>query len=399
MPERPVQFVSTRPQLLPLLEALERAEHVALDTEFVGEGTYEPILCLVQVATTEGIWIVDPLASLDLSAFWQLVTAPEREMVVLAAREELRFCLRYAGRIPARLLDVQVAAGLVGCGYPLSHTNMVRKVLGVQIGGSEAFTDWRKRPLTPKQIQYAADDVRYLLALREKLFEGARNLHAPGGGEDRIHWIETECRRMAERIVAAEQDERWWKVPGCANLNRRELAVLRELWRWRDGLARDENTPPRRIMKDELLLEVARRKPGTQADLYELRGMDRGSVRHTGADIVAAVQRALKLPDAELPASLRRDDPPQLGLLTQILAIAANNLAAEHKVDPALLATNADLQEVVRWVLSRSPSEDPFVLTGWRGAILKETLTEVLQGKRGLRVINPRAESPLAFDR
>ncbi len=399
MPDRPLEYVSTRQQLTPLIAALERAGEVAMDTEFIGEGTYEPYLCLIQIATEEGIWIVDPLAVADLHGLWKVMTDPARELVVLAAREELRFCLRYAGRIPERLMDVQIAAGLVGCGYPLSHTNLVRKVLGVQLSGSETFTDWRKRPLTARQIEYAADDVRYLLAVRRSLLDEARNLHAPGGGEDRIHWIEAECRRSAERIVAAEQEERWWKVPGSTNMNRRELAVLRELWRWRDQQARDENIPPRRVMKDELLTEVARRKPATQASLYELRGMDRGSVRHLGGQIVGAVQRALQLPDTELPASLRRDDPPQLGLLTQILALAANNLAAEHKVDPALLATNADLQEVVRWCLSRTEAEEPFVFTGWRGAILREPLTEILSGQRHLRVANIRSESPLSFER
>src|SRR5207253_3996496 len=143
---------------------------------------------------------------------------PEREMVALAAREEIRFCLRYAERPPARLLDPQIAAGLVGYGYPLSHTNLVKKALGVNVAGGEAFTDWRKRPLTERQLDYASDDVRYLLQLRERLLKDAEK-------RGRAGWIEAECQRLVERVVAADSEERW-RVAGSAGLGRRDLAVL-----------------------------------------------------------------------------------------------------------------------------------------------------------------------------
>jgi ribonuclease D len=190
-------YVHTRPALEALIAQVRAAEHVALDTEFVSEGAYEPVLCLMQIATESGIWIVDPFAGINLEPLWEAVTAPERELVVLAAREEIRFCLREAKRPPARLFDAQIAAGLVGYGYPMSHTNLVRKVLGVQVQGGESFTDWRKRPLSNKQLEYAADDVRHLLALRKRLMGDAERLGRP-------HWIGSECERLVERVVAAE---------------------------------------------------------------------------------------------------------------------------------------------------------------------------------------------------
>jgi ribonuclease D len=287
MPESAHRFVTTRDGLARTIEALRRSPQVALDTEFISEGAYEPALCLVQVATEEAIWIVDPLALPDLREFWQAITEPGVEVVALAAREELRFCLRFAGRPPAKLLDPQVAAGLVGHGYPLSHTNLVRRVLGVQVSGGEGFTDWRQRPLTPKQLEYAADDVRYLLEVRKALLAQAAEL-------DRVDWLEGESARLMERIVAEEGEERWWRVSGSASLSRRELAILRELWRWRDSEARRLNLPPRRVLRDELLSEIAKRKPATVNDLFALRGLDRGVARSGGPDMVAAVQRALK---------------------------------------------------------------------------------------------------------
>ncbi len=386
------ELVTGQRELGEMLERVRAASRVAFDTEFISEGVYEPYLCLLQLATDDGIWIVDPLALPDLSELWQLLTAPERELVVLAAREEVRFCLRYAARPPARLVDVQVAAGLVGHGYPLSHTNLVRKALGVTVAGGEAFTDWKRRPLSPKQLEYAADDVRHLLALRDALMEDAGRL-------ERVHWIEGECADLVNRLTAAEQEQRWWKVSGGGGLSRRELAVLREVWRWRDTEAREQNLPQRRILRDELLVEIAKRKPTETADLFALRGMDRGMARNAGKEIVASVQRAMKLPDSELPRSLRRDDPPQLGVLTQIVALVSNNLASKHRVDPALLATASDLQDMVRWRLAGAKEgEEPEWLTGWRADLLREPILGLLNGDYAIRVGNLKSDAPLRLD-
>lgn len=386
-------YINSRSRLTPLLEAVRGSDRVAFDTEFISEGSYEPLLCLVQVATQEGsLWIVDPLAVADLGEFWRLVTEPEREVIVLAAREELRFCLRYAGRAPERMVDVQVAAGLVGQGYPVSHTNLVRKVLGVQIGGGEAYTDWRQRPLSNRQLEYAADDVRYLFALRDRLMEDAERL-------GRTAWIEAECRRLVERVTAGEQEERWWKLAGGSTLSRRDLAVLRELWRWRDAEARGANQPPRRIMRDDLLVEIAKRRPTTVNNLFALRGMDRGAARDKGPEIVRAVQAALALPDAELPRHFRRDDPPQVAVLAQLLSVVTNNVSAEEGVDLALLATTAELQDLVRWRLGLSEREgEPEVLSGWRGSLLGQPLLQILNGEAAVRVADLNAPGPLAFE-
>lgn len=396
----PFEYVNSRSRLSALTERLRRSERVGLDTEFIAEGAYEPLLCLVQVATEEGIWVVDPLAVADLRELWLLLTEPEREVVVVAAREEVRFCLRYAGRPPERLLDLQIAAGLVGLGYPLSHTNLVRKVLGVDVAGGETFTDWRQRPLSNRQLAYAVDDVRYLLPMREKLLELARSVGQETGLGDRTEWIEAECRRYVERVALAETEERWWRVTGSAGLSRRELAVLRELWRWRDQAARAANLPPRRVLRDDLLIEIAKRKPVRLQDLYALRGLDRSLARDAGARIVAAVQAAMKLPESELPSLGRREEPPQMGALTQLVGVLLGQLAAEARVDPALLATTADVQEVVRWRLGlQEPVPEPELLVGWRGRIAREPILELLDGRRCVRVRDARSPSPLAFER
>jgi ribonuclease D len=385
---RGVTFVDQPPALAEAIAAVRASEVVGLDTEFVGESTYEPVLCLVQIAAGDSIFVIDPLAGLELDEFWQVMTDSGREVIALAARQELLFCLRYAGRLPDRLFDPQLAAGLVGYGYPLSHTSMVQRVLDVRIKGGETFTDWRKRPLTANQLQYAAEDVRYLAALRQSLLTRAREL-------DRELWLSLESASLVRRVIQGQDEERWQRVSGAGRLDRRELAVLREVWTWRDETARARNQPPRRILPDELMMQAVRRRPQKAEDLLQLRGTDR--LRRDAAAIVAAVTKGMQVPNAQLPEALSRDDPPQVQILGQLASIVANSLAAEHQVDVALLSTTADLQGVVRWQLGMT-KERPEVLDGWRGEILGRPLLDLLEGRSTIRVGDTRSRSPLRFE-
>ena len=386
-PQLEFHYIDSRPKLSALLKTLEPHPAVGLDTEFISEGHYEPALCLVQIAVDGELAIVDPIAIHDLSPLWKLLN--ERELVTVAARQEVRFAAKGGGAPPNKVLDLQIAAGLLGFGYPLSHTNLVLRVLGHKVHGGESFTDWRKRPLTQTQLKYAADDVRYLLAIREKLIAKAQEM-------DRLSWVEGECARLVKQVL---REEERWRVSGSARLSRRQMAVLRELWRWRDRSAQQLNAPATRILGDSLLVEVARRSPKTVEDLFALRGLDRRSVRTAANDIVAAVCLALETPDSDLPRIERHDDPPQVAILAKLLSVAANGLASEYQVDPALLATTADLQELVRWHLRPDEAEKPILMEGWRGKILGEPLLGVLEGKRCVRVGRTRSANPLVFEK
>ncbi len=379
-------YVDTPQGLAAAVAAIGQAPVVGFDTEFVGESTYEPQLCLLQVSTSDGIWVIDPLSGIDLRGFWAVLTEPGREVVALAARQELLFCLHYAGRTPSAVFDPQLAAGLVGYGYPLSHTNLVLRVLDVRVPSGETFTDWRKRPLTPSQLEYAAADVQYLLTIRERLLALAQSMA-------RSDWMTDENARLVEKVVQSEQEERWWRVSGAMSLNRRGLAVLRELWRWREQAARTADVPVRRILGDDIMVEIAKRSPKTVPDLFALRGLDR--MRKAGPELVAAVQTGLRVPDQDLPQLKRRDDPPQVAVLGHLVSVVAGGLAAQHQVDPALLATTADLQDLVRWRLGLGGEERPAILDGWRGDILGQPLLDLLAGKSALWVADAQAANPL----
>ncbi|MDT8069809.1 MAG: HRDC domain-containing protein [Terriglobia bacterium] len=381
-------YVDSPAKLAKLVDELRPCKQIGIDTEFISEGRYEPHLCLLQLAADSRVWIVDPLAVANLTELWTVLTEPDCELVAVAARQEIKFVEKGAGRPPAKILDLQIAAGLVGYGYPLSHTNLVLRILGEKIHGGESFTDWRKRPLTPVQLKYAADDVRYLLAMREKLLARADKMH-------RRSWVEAECERLVRDVL---REEERWRVSGSARLSRRQLAVLRELWRWRDRSARNMNLPANRVLGDSMLVEVAKRSPKTSEDLFALRGLDRKVLREAENHILEAVNAALQLPDSQLPGHIRRDDPPQVSVLTKLLSVAANGLAAEHQVDTALLATTADLQDLVRWKLDADGAGDAALLEGWRGEILREPLLGILEGKRCVRVGDLAEDNPLSFE-
>jgi ribonuclease D len=339
--------------------------------------------------------LIDPLAHVDLGDFWQALTAPGRELIAFAARQELQFCRRFADRLPETLFDPQLAAGLVGFGYPISHTNLVRELFGVSLAGSEAYTDWRRRPLSKQQLVYAADDVRYLLQARDTLLERARTM-------GRLDWLAAESAELMNTANAPENDSPWLRVGGASRLKPRTLAILRELWTWRDKRARVANLPPKRIMRDDLLIEIAKRSPKQPADLYALRGMDRPALRKEGPQIIAAVQAGWNVPNAELPSNARkpvREDPPQVAVLGQLLAVLTNMVAAEQEIAPTLLATVADLQEFVRWHLGLSDGDPPRVVQGWRGEVLGQALVELLEGRRYIRVVEAASSNPLRLDR
>lgn len=382
------EYIDSAAKLKALLKELQAHTYVGLDTEFISEGRYEPALCLVQLSMSDQVWIVDPIAVHNLRDLWGLLADPSREIVAVAARQEIKFCAKGAGVPPARIFDLQIAAGLVGYGYPLSHTNLVLKLLNQRIHGGESFTDWRKRPLTALQLKYAADDVSYLLAMREKLVERAKQMK-------RLEWIEGECAKLVRDVM---REEERWRVSGSARLNRRQLAVLRELWRWRDRNARELNLPAMRVLGDSMLVEIAKRSPASNEDLLALRGLDRKLLRNAADEIVAAVLAAQQLAEPDLPSNTRREEPPQLNALTKLLSVAANGLAAEFRIDPALLATTADLQELVRWKLEPDGNETPTLLDGWRGDILSGPLLGLLEGKRCVRVGDLGRDNPLVFE-
>lgn len=386
-------LIDTREGLAELLAHLRSAGRFAFDTEFVSESTFEPILGLVQVATRERIAAIDPIAIGDVSAMWDVVNDPAVEVVMHAAGEDLRIGKIQSGRLPDRVVDTQVAAGLVGFSYPLSLGNLIQQTLGVSVSGGETRTDWRKRPLTPAQLRYALDDVRYLLDAADRIGKRLDRL-------ERRAWAEVEYRALLETVRARDDEDRWRRLPGLNSLNRRGLEAARRLSIWRREDARKANRPLRGILKDDLLVAIAKRMPATVADLRALRDFNRSELIARANDIVRVLAEAREVPNEELPEpGERRDDGPGGSMVVSLLNAAMAQCAAGAEVATSLLGTTADLKELVRWhVAGRPAARPPAILEGWRGEVCGRTLLDVVAGRRSLRIVDPEAEVPVALD-
>jgi ribonuclease D len=384
------QILTRPPELAACCEYLAACRQFGFDTEFVGEDTYHPRLCLVQLATAERLILIDPLTVGPLDAFWKLVVDPANQVIVHGGREEVRLCRLWGGQTPGNLFDLQIAAGLVGLTYPLGHAALVNQLLGVQLAKGETLTEWRDRPLTRQQIRYAFDDVRYLLPLWRKVSGRLEELGRAG-------WAREEFARLA---VAATPDdtvsEKWRKLRGLGSLDRRRLAVVRELHAWREATAARTNRPARTIVRDDLLVEIARRNPSRERDLHVIRGLPRRDLEA----IIQAVERARAIPLEQCPPVAEREiDPPQVGFVTSVLSAVLGDLCARSRLAANLVASNQDLKLLVRARLQGTPPPAESLLThGWRAEYVLPELLAVLEGRRQLRVADLKAEAPFAFE-
>jgi ribonuclease D len=388
MPDLPEEIVAQSQDVGRVCADLAECRKFGLDTEFVGENTYHPNLCLIQLATEKRLYLIDPLTVGPLDAFWSLVIDPANLVVVHAGREEIRLCRLWTGRTPGHFYDLQIAAGLCGMAYPLGHAALVSQLLGITVPKGETLTEWRDRPLTPKQIRYAFDDVRYLLPCWEQL---SKELESRG----RMGWAEEEFKRLANASAPEEPSgDKWRKLRGLGSLSRRELAIVRELSRWRDEYAAQSNRPIRTILRDDLLIEIARRNPRREGDLRVIRGIPRRHVK----DIVAAVDRANSIPLEQCPPVLEREqDPPQAGFLTNAVLAVLGNICARLRLASNLVATTQDVKALVRSYLQGVRlAPEVSLAQGWRRDHILPELRAFLEGRLSLKVADLNSEAPFA---
>ncbi|NNJ25208.1 ribonuclease D [Alienimonas chondri] len=374
------------------------ARLVAFDTEFVSESTFRPELCLMQFSADGETVGVDPFELQDLTPWWDLMTDDRTTVIVHGGQAEVKFCLEATGQAPRRLVDVQLAEGLRSTSYPLGYDALVQRVLNVRPQkGSQTRTDWRRRPLSADQLSYALRDAEFL----PKIWEIQRkDLQARG----RTAWAAAEFVRFVRNLAEDHRREPHEKLSGLSKLSRRDLAIAREvaLWRWNE--AEERNRPVRRILRDDLVIDVAKRQPETAEELTAPRDLNRGDIHRSADDILAAIERGKLVPEEELPPRIRREGPdknPDEHVLGQLLGIALSSLCNEHEVARTIAGTAKDLRDLVRWHTAGRPEnvEVPQLAAGWRKDLCGQLLTDLLDGEIALRVADTQGDHPLAFER
>jgi ribonuclease D len=387
------EFIASERELLDFCDAAAAARIIAFDTEFVSEDTYRPELCLVQVAADDRLAVIDPYPIDDLTPFWELLVKDGHTTVVHAGREELRFSLAAVGRGPHNLFDVQIGAALVGMEYPAAYSTLVYKLLGENLPKGETRTDWRKRPLSQRQLEYAVHDVYYLEKLSELLLQRLGEL-------GRESWLADEMQSWQRMVQEFEQGERWMRTSGIAGLSRRHLAIVRELWRWRDEEARRRNQPTKRILRDDLIVELAKRQTADPKRIRALRGMERGDIQKQLPRIVAAIETALHLADDELPSLDRRPVRSQLNVLGQFLATALGSICRSAGVAPSIVGTAQDVRDLIAHHLKLTDPDDeqPLLAQGWRAQVVGRVIEDLISGELAVRINDPLADEPLTFE-
>ncbi|HEX4125879.1 MAG TPA: HRDC domain-containing protein [Tepidisphaeraceae bacterium] len=380
VPQGAAEVIADDAALGELIAHLRAAGQFAYDSEFIGELTYFPKLCLIQVASTSRIGLIDPLAELDLTPFWDLLADSAVEKIVHAGQQDIEPVIRNLGRPAKNFFDAQVAAGLAGLPYPLSLSKLVVATTGVKLGKGLTFTHWDQRPLSAIQLRYAADDVRYLPRVRAELGDRLDRL-------GHFEWAKEECESLCDTtLFRFDPQTQYLRVRGASSLQPRNLAVLRELTAWRDEAARSEDVPPRTFLRDEVLLDLARNPVKSVDRLAKIRGLPRPVESTHGSAIVEATARAFAVPTDGLPAPKEPDATAEEKFRAEGLWALAQALCAGQSMDPALVASRQEIGELARILFNEPTREDHSLLQGWRRQALGHPLREIIAGRSSPRL-------------
>ncbi|WP_400767901.1 ribonuclease D [Methylosinus sporium] len=355
---------------------LARHPFVTVDTEFLRETTFWPKVCVIQLASPEEAFAVDTLSEgLDLTPFFELMANERVVKVFHAARQDLEIVWRLARLIPAPLFDTQVAAMVCGFGDQVSYVELVKAIAKESLDKSSRFTDWSKRPLSTAQIDYAIADVTHLRQIYT-------HLRARLERSNRLDWLVDEMRTLTTPETYEQSPENAWERLRHRVRKPRDLAVLMELAAWREAEAQGRDVPRSRVLKDDMLIEIALAAPRTQEALGNLRAFPRGLERsRSGAEIVAAVERALARDPATLPRIEREKRGSSSGATVELLKVLLRQVAEETGVATKMIATVEDLEAI-----AADDGADVPALSGWRRAIFGDKALQLKAGRLALAV-------------
>ncbi len=349
------------------LAALGDADALALDTEFVREKTYFPRLCLVQVAIDDRTLLIDALALQDLAPLADRLGIAGTVKVLHAARQDVEVLLPVTGRPPAPILDTQVAAALLGFAPQIGYADLVRQVLGVELAKGHARTNWAARPLRDEQLDYAADDVRYLGPLARVLRDRLRTA-------GRLAWMEEDCASVSDpALYRSDPAQAWRRLKGLDRMRPAERAALRALAEWRERRAVRRNLPRGWVLHDDALRELARRRPCSRDALAADAGLSPAAAARLGDEILEVLAGAHVTEEDQLAAATapERLTPTQLAQSQRLQAVLQTT-ARELGLSAEVLATRRDLTALVRGARDVPP------LSGWRRGVIGEALLAAL---------------------
>ena len=377
--------IKDNPSLRAMCEDMAAQPFVVMDTEFIRERTYYPVLALVQVAWEgQEPLLIDPLEITDWQPFHDVLLNTRVVKVFHAGRQDLEIFYYQMNAMPANVFDTQVAASMCGLGDQLGYGVLVAKLLGVQLAKGSSYTNWLQRPLTGTQLRYARDDVHYLSAVYKKLVDMAQ-------AKQRLQWIQEELlQQLNEELFTQDPAELWRKVKKAKSLKERDLPVLQEMAIWRDTMARKINKPVRFLLSDEAIIELARIDQLSLENLKSRRGLTAGIVNRYGEEILRRHSEGRSAPKAKWPRNEKQRRPPseKSEAMADLAWLLIKEIADNAHLAPIHLIAKKDLPYFIdAYVRGKDLSDFP-ISHGWRKATVGDLLVKLIEGKLTIKVQN-----------
>jgi len=372
-----IPYIDTPDALRKFSGQLSGSDWIALDTEFLREKTYYPKLCLIQVATPDVVACIDPLALDDLSPLLDVIFDSRITKVMHAARQDLEIFYNIQGSVPAPIFDTQIAALLLGHPDQIGYGNLVREVLGVSLEKKHTRADWSLRPLSRDQIQYAADDVVYLVDVYQHLLEKLDRL-------DRLDWLGGDFEQLTSAgLYQNVPGKAWLRVKGANRLKGASLSILQALAEWRETGAQKKDIPKGWLLRDDVLVEIARHQPASMASLEKIRGLGERLLKNRGTQLLRLIEDAKKKPPESSPVKdIRKRLSPSQDALVDVMMAVVRISAENNLLNPAVLATRKHLEKLV------TGDANSELMQGWRKKLVGDQLQALLDGKLELAVRN-----------
>ncbi len=366
-----LQYIDTPAQLAQLCEQIKKESWVALDTEFLREKTYYPKFCLLQIATPEWVACVDPIALPNLEILFDVLYDPAIVKVFHSCRQDLEIFFQATGKLPSPIFDTQIAAPLLGFQDNPGYAMLVSSLLSINLNKAHTRADWSKRPLTEAELDYAADDVIYLCQIYQMMVRKLTDL-------GRIDWLKHDFAELTNpELYKVDPDKAWFRIKGKNKLTGKQLSIIQTLAQWREKTAQAEDRPKSWLLRDELLFDLAKLQPESVQELANVRGINERSVNRYGRELCQLITAAknrppLPLNEKDRSAKKTQQEEAILDILTALVRIRAE----ENALNPSILATRKDLEELLFNINDESP-----LLHGWRYTMAGKELVGLLKGQ------------------
>ncbi len=374
-------YIDTPEALQSLCAQLRHHDWLTLDTEFLREKTYRPRLCLLQVANPEVIACIDPLALPSLEPLLDVLYDTAITKVLHAAHQDLEIFFEMRGAVPTPIFDTQIAATLLGQGEQVGYGALVKEVLRVELEKAHARADWCQRPLDAAQLAYAADDVRYLRAVYQQQLASLQEL-------GREAWLAEDFAEMVDPArYRNPPEEAWLRLKGANRLRGVQLAVLQQLAAWREEQAQRSDRPRRWILKDDILLDLARHMPKENHGLQRIRGLEEGTIKRHGEAMLEAIARGQQTPKEQWPTVKQGPRlPAEQDSLVDVMMALLRERCREQAISPSAVAGRRELEKLI---MGR---RDIPLLHGWRATVAGNALLALLEGQLSLTVREGRLQ-------